>query len=252
MNPALIAHGPMLIGFTLNAILYGIMITQVYIYFTAYKYDRPFLKLLVVFLLVADTANTVFDFLYLYNVLILHFGDFALLEKADWLFATDPALTGIIATVVQLFFAWRVRVLTKNWFLVSLVVVLAISGAVGAIVTAFEVGKTPNFVDFRKFKVRSHPNALDSTCFLLVETGRGHLVAGFGKSGRYLDYNYLGLILRRYKTGFKNSDLIVDRIIRVTVQTGLITALVAILDLIFYLADPTGTWVYPYASLAFS
>ncbi|KAJ2936301.1 hypothetical protein H1R20_g794, partial [Candolleomyces eurysporus] len=252
MNPALIAHGPILIGFTLNASLYGIMITQVYIYFTAYKYDRPFLKFLVVFLLVADTANTVFDFLYLYNVLILHFGDFALLEKADWLFATDPALTGIIATVVQLFFAWRVRVLTKNWFLVSIVVVLAISGAVGAIVTAFEVGKTPNFVDFRKFKVRSHPNALDSTCFLPVETGRGHLVAGFGKSGRYLDHNYLGLILRRYKTGFKNSDLIVDRIIRVTVQTGLITALVAILDLIFYLADPTGTWVYSYASLAFS
>ncbi|KAJ2916128.1 hypothetical protein MD484_g4281, partial [Candolleomyces efflorescens] len=142
----------MLIGFMLNAILYGIMITQVYLYFTTYKNDRPFLKYLVVFLLVADTVNTVFDFMYLYNVLILHFGEFHLLERADWLFATDPAITGIIATAVQLFFAWRVHVLTKNWFLVSLVSVLAVSGVVGAIVTAFEVGGTPNFVDFRKFK----------------------------------------------------------------------------------------------------
>lgn len=36
-GPAEIAHGPMLIGFIFNVLLYGIMITQVYIYFVTYK-----------------------------------------------------------------------------------------------------------------------------------------------------------------------------------------------------------------------
>lgn len=213
----------MLIGFTLNAVLFGIMITQVYLYFTTYKKDRLFLKLLVLFLLVADTVNTVFDFLYLYHVLIQHFGETALLEEADWLFATDPVITGLIATTVQLFFAWRIRVLTKNWFLVCIVTALAVAGFVGAAVTTYEVGRTPKFVDFRNFKAVV-------ILWLTSESVGDMLITGI-----------LVRFLRKHKTGFKNSDMIVDRIIRVTVQTGLITSIVAILDLIFFLADPTGT-----------
>ncbi|KAK0469178.1 uncharacterized protein EV420DRAFT_1492886 [Desarmillaria tabescens] len=37
LGPAEVAHGPMFIGFMFNVLLYGIMITQVYLYFTAYK-----------------------------------------------------------------------------------------------------------------------------------------------------------------------------------------------------------------------
>ncbi|KAF5340757.1 hypothetical protein D9611_007491 [Ephemerocybe angulata] len=252
-NPALIAHGPMLIGFTLNAVLFGIMITQVYLYFTTYKKDRLFLKLLVLFLLVADTVNTVFDFLYLYHVLIQHFGEAAFLEKADWLFATgkntfskamvpvsstfialsdprvDPVMTGIIATTVQLFFAWRIRVLTKNWFLVCIVTTLAVAGFVGAAVATYDAGgATPKFLDFRNFKVWRFYNPLS----------RENEPYDGSKAVVIL---WLTSASRKHKTGFKNSDMMVDRIIRVTVQTGLVTSIVAILDLVFFLADPTGT-----------
>lgn len=37
-------------------------------------------------------------------------------------------LQGIIASLIQLFFAWRVHVLTRSWWLVSLVLAAAISG----------------------------------------------------------------------------------------------------------------------------
>jgi len=51
----------------------------------------------------------------------------------------------------------------------------------------------------------------------------------------------LVLYLRKHKSGFQASDLMVDRIIRLTVQTCFITSVVAILDVSFFLADPTGT-----------
>ncbi|TFK25000.1 hypothetical protein FA15DRAFT_384666 [Coprinopsis marcescibilis] len=86
-NPAQVAHGPMLIGFTLNVILYGIMIMQVYLYFTTSQRDRPRMQILVLVLLVADTVNTIFNFLYLYNSLIINYGNLHYLETADWLFA---------------------------------------------------------------------------------------------------------------------------------------------------------------------
>ncbi|EEB95343.1 hypothetical protein MPER_05698, partial [Moniliophthora perniciosa FA553] len=45
---------------------------------------------------------------------------------------------------------------------------------------------------------------------------------------------------RKHKTGFHSSDQLVDRIIRMTVQTGLTTSLCAVADLILYLVNPTG------------
>ncbi|KAI0695705.1 hypothetical protein BC835DRAFT_1272911, partial [Cytidiella melzeri] len=46
--------------------------------------------------------------------------------------------------------------------------------------------------------------------------------------------------LRKHKSGFSISDDAVDRIIRLTVQTGMITAVCAIVDLIVFLTVPTG------------
>ncbi|KAF9046279.1 hypothetical protein BJ165DRAFT_1140115 [Panaeolus papilionaceus] len=151
-GPADIAHGPMLIGFMFNILLYGIMMTQVYIYFTTYKRDKSWMKIFVVFLLVLDTANSVFDFIYLYQSLITYFGDDIRLATANWLFATDPALTAIIASLVQGFFAWRIHVLTQSRVLVLLVAMGSVAGTIGGVITSCEVGRTPRFVDFQDFK----------------------------------------------------------------------------------------------------
>ncbi|KIJ98736.1 hypothetical protein K443DRAFT_626567 [Laccaria amethystina LaAM-08-1] len=86
------------------------------------------------------------------------------------------------------------------------------------ILTAFEVGRTPDFVDFRNFK---------------------GVVATWLASTVVCDA-FITFILRKRKTGFQRSDMMVDRIIRITVQTGLITMIIAVFDLAFYLAVPSG------------
>lgn len=223
MGPAEIAHGPMLIGIIFNVLLYGIMITQVYLYYTTYKRDRLWMKLLVLAVFVADTINTLFDVWYLYESVITHFDDPPFLATANWRFATDPVMTGIIELMVQLFFSWRIWALTKNLVVVIIVVLLSLTAGICAIVTTYEITIIPEFVRFQEFK--------NIVIVWLVCASAADIIIT----------SVLVWYLRKHKTGFKSSDLMVDRIIRVTVQTGLLTSMLAIVDLIVYLADPTGT-----------
>ncbi|KAJ7037853.1 hypothetical protein C8F04DRAFT_952067, partial [Mycena alexandri] len=43
-----------------------------------------------------------------------------------------------------------------------------------------------------------------------------------------------------HKTGMEDSNIFLDRIVRLTVQTGLATALCLTIDLILFLTDPIG------------
>ncbi|KAF9454683.1 hypothetical protein P691DRAFT_754250 [Macrolepiota fuliginosa MF-IS2] len=215
----------MLIGFTLNVFLFGMMTTQVYIYYTSFRKDRRWMKLYVLLVYILDTLNSVCDCVYLYDSLILHFGDPQILETANWVFALEPALNGVIGGLVQGFFAWRVVALTKNWILGSIVIACALTGGAAAIVTTCEVIKVPYFTRFQEFQA--------VVTLWLVSAILGDVLI--------TSIMVWFLVSKHHKTGFRQSDLVVDRIIRLTVQTGLITSVVAIVDLVVYLTDSTGT-----------
>lgn len=221
-NPATIAHGPGLIGTFLNIFLYGIMVTQCFLYYTKYPKDRIWIKCLVIGLLLADTLNCVFDIWWIYDVLVNNFGNMDALGTGNWVFSTDPAMVGIIATTVQLFFAWRVKVLTNNWWVVTLITITASTSFFGGVGTAIAIHFVPQFEQFQKFQVvviiwLIGAAICDSTITLALTWH-----------------------LRRHKTGFSGTDDILNKIIRLTVQNGLLTAVWAIVDLIAYLATPTG------------
>ncbi|KAJ7695675.1 hypothetical protein B0H17DRAFT_423329 [Mycena rosella] len=224
LGPAEVAHGPMLLGFFFNAILYGVMILQCHVYFVRVaSKDRMWMRLFVLSIFILDSLNTVCDFIYLYQSLIIHFDDPLYLTNATWVFATDPALTAIIAAMVQFFFAWRVRVLTNNnpW-LYLLVVACSLAGLIGGLATAVNAILTPSFVKFQVAKpwvvLWLAAECIGDACITTI----------------------LVWHLRRRKTGFAQTDFMVDRIISGAVHTGLLTSACAILDLVFYLANPTG------------
>ncbi|KAG2008706.1 hypothetical protein CC2G_014104 [Coprinopsis cinerea AmutBmut pab1-1] len=162
-----------------------------------------------------------------------------MLFTADWIFATEPATTAIIATCVQLFFAWRVRVLTRqwkkiSWVLVAMVASTALTSGIAGVLTAWEVVRHPHFAEFQKFH-HTVSTWLGATCACDA-----------------LITIILVVALRRQKTGFQRSDLIVDRIIKLTMQTGLLTMVVAALDLVFYLVSTSGLHLlfsYPLSKL---
>ncbi|KAH9933208.1 uncharacterized protein BXZ73DRAFT_101170 [Epithele typhae] len=219
---AVAIYGPIFIGVVLNILLYGIMITQTYIYFNTFKQDRTWMKAFVGLLFLCDTVNCVFDIIFLYVPLINDFGDELALTTASWVFATDPAMTAIIGSLVQLFFAWRVKVLTNSTPAVLVITACAIVSLLGGIGTSIAVGMIPQFFEFQKFKV--------IVIIWLIASSVADCLITFVLVG----------YLRVHKTGFGPTDDFVNKIIRMTVQTGLITALWATVDLIVYLASPTG------------
>jgi len=221
-DPAEIALGPIFIGVLFNIALYGVMATQVYLYFNNYKTDRMWLKCLVIFLFLADSVNAVFDLIYVYDALIIHFGDVEYLTKANWVFGTNAATTGIISSSVQLFYAWRVKVVTGNMWIVLFIVVCAIIDLLAAIGTSIAISILPVFADAVKYKA--------VVIIWLVATAVTDVCITIS-----LTYH-----LQKHKTGIPATDDVVNRIIRLTVQTGAITSVWAIMNLIVCLAKSSG------------
>ncbi|KAF9552260.1 hypothetical protein CPC08DRAFT_647129, partial [Agrocybe pediades] len=195
--------GPVLIGFTFNAILLGVMLTQVYIYFTSYRKDSKWIKLYVAMLLVLDLFNTVADAVFIYQALILNF---------------EPAVTACIVSAVQFFYAWRIYALMKSYVFPILIILNGIIGLVASLVASVKIGKMPLFSDM----VHDKPSMM---VWILSEVVGDVIIT---------------IVLAKHRTGFKKTDMLIDKIIRITIQTGMLTATFAMVDLIVYLVDPTG------------
>ncbi|KAF5361290.1 hypothetical protein D9758_010276 [Tetrapyrgos nigripes] len=224
LGPAEVAHGPFLIGTFINILLYGISITQVYLYWNRYQAkDRWFIKAFVTLIFTADTVQTIFVMMYSYISLVKHFDDVEYLATArTWLFSAEPALAGIIGGMVQAFYAWRVKVLTGSWILVAIILVCSAACFLMGIATAIACNIVKAFVEFQKFQVIVIIWLVSATVADIIITAT------------------LVTHLRRHRTGFKNTDSHVDRIIRMSIQTGLLTSVWALVDLLVFLLDPTG------------
>ncbi|KAJ3991933.1 hypothetical protein F5050DRAFT_1046992 [Lentinula boryana] len=228
LGPAEVAHGPMLIGTFLALILFGISVTQVYMYWSAYrKKDRNFIQGYVVLVFIADTVHTVFIMAYMYLSLVKHFGDISYISDSTWVFAAEPALVGIIGGLVQSFYGWRVQILLGNWFVTLVIFVGALANMLMGIATAIGADIVKAFSEFQKFQVVVIIWAVTAMAADLIIMAT------------------LVLHLRQFKTGFnKGTDNQIDRIIRLTLQTGMITVVWDIAHLLTFLLDPAGVHLF--------
>ncbi|KAL4249678.1 hypothetical protein AB1N83_013798 [Pleurotus pulmonarius] len=137
--------GPMLIGVFFNTMLYGLLIVQTYTYYQTRKNDSksPCFDYLVLYLLFMETLNTGFDIALIYEPLILRYGteeavkfvplspftsDDIPVIPTHRLFCpvliADPVVMALISTPIQLFFAWRVSIITKSKLIVASILFL--------------------------------------------------------------------------------------------------------------------------------
>ncbi|THH20333.1 hypothetical protein EW146_g1023 [Bondarzewia mesenterica] len=230
-NFARTVQGPTLIGVFFNLILYGIFLAQVQVYFSTFKQDRRWFKLFrsfcglqIVSLVILETINSVFAMYYSYDRLVNNFGDMNAQAVSNWVFGMSPLTNGIIAVSVQIFFSWRVRVLTGKIWAMLLIVFLSVVSSLAAITVFFIAAilassPTASAASFVK-PVIIVWLVLSATADSLISTT--------------LVYH-----LRKNRTGFVSTDDTLNKIIRLTVQTGIITSVWAILDLGVYLGVPT-------------
>uniref|UniRef100_A0A0W0FRA4 DUF6534 domain-containing protein n=1 Tax=Moniliophthora roreri TaxID=221103 RepID=A0A0W0FRA4_MONRR len=243
--PALkLIFGPMLIGVFFNVILWGIMAVQVMVYYQAYKRDALWLRIFVFYLVIAETANSALDMAMMYEVLIQKWGSPEATVYLPNLLAADPVTTVsetytfvvddspthpqffsqvLISTPIQIFVAYRIRIISQLTWIPVIICLLALVSLAGGVWTAV----TATVVRVFARKPELHTPALT---WLLSSA----IVDVMITASLYWS-------LTKRKTGFKSTDDSINRIIRLTVQTGLVTAVFALLDVICFLSVPRTT-----------
>ncbi|KAF8808497.1 hypothetical protein BYT27DRAFT_7189007 [Phlegmacium glaucopus] len=215
-----LVFGPMLIGTYINMILYGILIVQMYHYYKTYKQDSKWIRYFILYLFVMETFNSICDIAMMFQPLIQEFGKPNALKFFPTMFAAEPIVIVCISTPIQLFFAWRIWVLTRNYVLAAIVVFFSLVSLGGGIWT------TVLLIHLKLFalKPKLHWPAL---MWFISAVIADVLITSV------LVYN-----LSKRKTGFSGTDDAIEKIIRMTVQTGMLTAFCAIADVIFFLSLP--------------
>ncbi|KAH7926935.1 hypothetical protein BV22DRAFT_1194027 [Leucogyrophana mollusca] len=215
--------GPILMGSMMNVLLLGIMIMQCYVYFERYKSDKLWVRCVVWLLLVLDCLSSSFAMAMTYNYLVTNFANVEAIAYTNLGITPYPVLTGITAFVVQCFFAWRIRVLTGNTLLASVIALLSCVQLLASIGTMIGGIIVKEFAQLDRVKQVSLLWLLGSVVTDAIIT-----VA-------------LVWFLRNSRTGFAPTDNLTGRIIRLTVQTGLLTTTCALGVAIAYLVSTNTT-----------
>jgi len=218
--------GPMLIGVLLNTLLYGALITQMLAYYQRFTNDSPYTRYLILYLFVVETANLVIECGIIYEPLIIRNGTTAAFTVAPKLLPGDSIIISIVSAPIQLFAAWRISVITGSFILPGIIAFLSIGSFAAGINMSVRVFLTPEFKDFGSFvPVATVWLSLSAVCDVVIAVGMSY-----------------ALYMR--KTGFSTVDGQINRIIRLTLETGSLTAIAALADVTFFL-------VFPHTSMNF-
>lgn len=132
----------------------------------------------------------------LYQLLIDGWGDITVYMSANWLLACDPMIAGVVAAMVQLFFAWRIHIIARQPWLTMFIAFCSLATLCGGVGTGIAVLWDKSFSLFANFK----PIA----CVWLI-------------SGAAADVSITAALtyhLRRRRGTFEATDRLLDHIIQ--------------------------------------
>ncbi|KIK53502.1 hypothetical protein GYMLUDRAFT_935890 [Collybiopsis luxurians FD-317 M1] len=223
--------GPALLGSLFSWCLYGMLIIQLYYYWFTFRDDGYRFRITVYGLFAVDTWHTVAITSVAWSFLVSGWGNPDALRFTGWGFALIPLISGISAAWVQLFFAWRILVLgTGKYHLVWKVIVVIIcaisltQGIAGIISGA----KFLSINDIAQFHLIYAPAAIWLAGSAFVDV----LIAA---SMVFL----LSSAKKRINLVNTKTDAVLTRLIHLTIETGAVTAIAAVVDLGFFLGDPS-------------
>ncbi|GAA5856652.1 hypothetical protein JCM9279_004859 [Rhodotorula babjevae] len=223
-------------GTILSVFLAGVTSVQAYSYFVWFgRTDRKLLVGIVSFLLVIDLFHSAISCYTIYATTVTHYGDLAFLVKCIWSFTWDPFLTGLVAFIVQIFYAWRVFVVSRKQWLIPTVI-----GVLSLLSFAFAIGSTWMIYRLNSEFARFHEFRYGVAIWLLAAAVADILITG----------SLIFYLRRASKGSGGHSSPIIERVIRVTLETNSITAIFAIVDAVLFVALPQDSWhVLPNLSL---
>ncbi|PBK58811.1 hypothetical protein ARMSODRAFT_856043, partial [Armillaria solidipes] len=206
--------------------LFGTLSVQLYLYYLAFPKDRQFTKYLVYGIYVVEFVQT---------MLVTHdafvefgygFGDIEALTDMhfDWL--TVPIMSAAAACVGQVFYAYRIFILSRSRIVPIFVICVSLTSSVAAIITGVYSFQAGNITKLNNRKTSIAVGiwcGASALCDIVIAICMTHY-------------------LTRHNTSFRQTRMLVTKLIRLTIETGSVTAVVALLNLILFFAFPHQTF----------
>ncbi|KAF7340462.1 hypothetical protein MVEN_01966400 [Mycena venus] len=217
--------GPMLVGVLLNMILYGAVVTQMYAYYRRFADDPAWIRYFMLYLFIVGFGNVVVECGIIFEPLIIRYGTVAAVTISPKLLHGDSIIISIVSTPIQLFAAWRISVLTRSFIFPGLVTLISLLSFASGINMSVKVFRNPEYREF--------PSFITAATVWLASSAVCDVVIAVRMS----------LALYTRKTGVTGSfvDGHVNRIIRLTLETGSLTAITALMDIFLFLGFPGTT-----------
>ncbi|KAF9478456.1 hypothetical protein BDN70DRAFT_879978 [Pholiota conissans] len=231
--------GAVEVSIFIGLVLYGISVSQVYTYFRLWKDDRPALKLLVMIILILETAHSFTAGMVVYYDTVTRFQA----PKANsYPLSTNALLETLINLIVECFFSYRIyRLSLKNIPIVlsCLIFVLLrfISGTYLVIEGYLDVPNEPNGIS-----LAVHYSWLITSC--LAVGGMADVLIAF-----FMIYYLLNL--KSSSVDVRKSTInLINRLTLWSLQTGLITSVTSVAVIICFQAMKNMVWFGLYMILA--
>jgi len=215
--------GMLFLGYMFAMMLYGVTVTQVFIYFrNTGKRDSLLLRLLIFSLLLLDTLHVVFITHAMYYYLIMNFTHPQALDRIVWSILAQVLVTSVSDAIVRFVFAKRIWTLSnKNkWLTLAVALVATFAFVVGILYVGTALASDKSL------------QAQSKLSLYIYGSFGGALVADT------VIATLLCTLLWRARTGITRTDRLVNSLMVYTINTGLLTGLAAVAAFILYALLP--------------
>ncbi|KAF8153847.1 hypothetical protein B0H34DRAFT_661794, partial [Crassisporium funariophilum] len=215
-----------LLGNLFGYMFFGILIVQIFIYQYRFPKDPTWLKGLVWFVFLLDILVTMFATISAWNLFAVGWGNPANLSPLDWPLTGLPFLSALIASCVHCFFAWRIWKLQKLWFICIPLVLARCFGPEASSQYLFlsSTGFLDNLWSSRLLRVlKNQFTWLGGSAIIdvLITLTMTYILWKAGAA-----------------SAFKSTSSNINKLITVTVETGMTTAIGALVETILFVVYP--------------
>ncbi|KAK0221072.1 hypothetical protein EDD85DRAFT_272751 [Armillaria nabsnona] len=214
--------GPNIVGCLLNWGLFGTLSAQLYLYYLAFPNDRRFTKYLVYGIYVIEFVQTMLVAHDAFAMFGYGFGDMDALNRLNFSWLTVPVMSAVVSCVGRVFYAYRIFVLSKSRIIPTFVICVSLAAFVAGMITGVYFFQASDATKLNNWKTYI---AVGIWCITSV-------------LGDILIAICMTYYLMRSTTNFRRTRILVTKIIRLTVETGSVTAVVALLCFILFVVFP--------------
>lgn len=216
--PTIQLTGPLVLGYQFNWGLYGVLATQLYTYHQAGFRDSRLIKFIVYGVFVVETLQLIMATHDSFHTLALGWGSFSDLLEVWFTWFDLPFLTGLTSATIQCFYAWRLFVLSKSYVLAITIAAIALVQGAAAMAEGLQIFISQNVPG-------TQTDTFKTTAVWLGGTALCDIIICCA----------MFYFLSKSRTGFRTTDSVLNMLIRITIETGMVTAVVAIIELTLFL-----------------